>query len=71
MARTHRVLAFTASAGRIPAQQRFTAGAGWKKLSGPFSGFNGTDGRDISAILFVGGPAADKFDFQIDEIKLE
>ena len=68
---TYRVLVFTASGGRIPAQQTFTAGAEWKKLSVPFSGFNGTDGHDISAILFVGGPVAGKFDFQIDGIKLQ
>ena len=68
---TYRVLVFTTSGGRIPAQQTFTAGAEWKKNSIPFSAFNGTDGHDISAILLVGGPAAGKFDFQIDEIKLE
>jgi imidazolonepropionase-like amidohydrolase len=68
---TYRVLFFTASGGRIPAQQTFTAGGEWKKTSIPFSAFNGTDGHDISAILFVGGPAAGKFDFQIDEVKLD
>jgi hypothetical protein len=40
-------------------------------VSVPVSGFNGTDRHDISAILFVGGPAAGKFDLQIDEVKLE
>jgi hypothetical protein len=68
---TYRVLFFTASGGRIPAQQTFTTGNDWKKNSIPFSAFNGTDGHDISAILFVGGPAAGKFDFQIDDVKLE
>jgi imidazolonepropionase-like amidohydrolase len=68
---TYRVLFFTASGGRIPAQQTFVAGSEWKKTSILFSAFNGTDGHDISAILFVGGPAAGKFDFQIDEVKLE
>ena len=68
---TYRVLFFTASGGRIPSQQTFTAGSDWKKYSIPFSAFNGTDGHDISAILFVGGPAPGKFDFQIDEVKLE
>ena len=68
---TYRVLFFTATGGRIPAQQTFAAGPEWKKISLPFSGFNGTDGHDLSAILFVGGPAPGKFDFQIDEIKLE
>jgi hypothetical protein len=68
---TYRVLFFTASGGRIPAQQTFVAGSEWKKTSILFSAFNGTDGHDISAILFVGGPAVGKFDFQIDEVKLE
>ena len=68
---TYRVLVFTASGGRIPAQQTFTAGADWKLTTVPFSAFNGTDGHDISAILFVGGPTAGKFDFQIDNVKLE
>ena len=68
---TYRVLFFTESGGRIPSQQTFTASSDWKKISLPFSAFNGTDGHDISAILFVGGPTAGKFDFQIDEIKLE
>ena len=68
---TYRVLFFTASGGRMPSQQTFTAGSDWKKVSMPFSAFNGTDGHDIAAILFVGGPGAGKFDFQIDQIKLE
>jgi imidazolonepropionase-like amidohydrolase len=68
---TYRVMFFTESGGRMPSQQTFDAGPAWKRVSFPFSAFNGTDGHDISAILFVGGPAAGKFDFQIDEIKLE
>jgi len=68
---TYRVLIFTAAGGRIPAQQTFTAGSDWKKVTIPFTAFNGTDGHDISAILFVGGPTAGKFNFQVDEIKLE
>jgi len=68
---TYRVLVFTASGGRIPAQQTFAARADWKKISVPFSAFNGTDGHDIAAILFVGGPSAGRFDFQIDEVRLE
>ena len=68
---TYRAMIFTASGGRIPAQQTFVAGPEWKKYSFPFSGFNGSDGHDVSAILFVGGPAAGKFDFRIDEVGLE
>jgi complex I intermediate-associated protein 30 (CIA30) len=68
---TYRVLVFTVSGGQIPAQQTFTAGAEWKKTSMPFSAFNGTDGHDVMAILFVGGPAPGKFDFQVDDVSLE
>lgn len=68
---TYRVLLFTTSGGRIPAKQTFVVGSEWKRFSIPFSAFNGTDGHDVGAILFVGGPTAGKFDFEIDEIKLE
>jgi imidazolonepropionase-like amidohydrolase len=68
---TYRVLFFTASGGRIPSQQTFTAGSDWKQTTIPFSAFNGTDGHDLAAILFVGGPAPGKFDFQIDDVKLQ
>jgi imidazolonepropionase-like amidohydrolase len=68
---TYRILIFTASGGRMPSQKTFEAGKEWKKITFPFSDFNGTDGHDIASILFVGGPAAGKFDFQIDEIRLE
>jgi hypothetical protein len=68
---TCRVLVFTVSGGRIPARQTFNAGSEWKKTTILFSAFNGTDGHDINAILFVGGPVAGRFDFQIDEISLE
>jgi imidazolonepropionase-like amidohydrolase len=67
----YRVMMFTESGGRIPAQQTFTAGTEWKQYSFPLSAFNGTDGHDVSAILFVGGPQPGKFDFQIDEIRLQ
>jgi imidazolonepropionase-like amidohydrolase len=67
----YRVLVFTTSGGRIPAQQMFTVESDWKKFEFPFSAFNGTDGHDISAILFVGGPTPGKFEFQIDDISLK
>jgi imidazolonepropionase-like amidohydrolase len=69
--KTYRIMFFTESGGRMPSQQTFAAGPEWKRVSFPFSVFNGTDGHDVAAILFVGGPEAGKFDFQIDEIKLE
>ena len=36
----------------------------------PLSSFNGTDGHDIAAILFVGGPTAGTFDLYLDDIGL-
>lgn len=69
--KTYRAMFFTQSGGRMPAVQTFVAGAEWQKVSLPFSGFNGTDGYDINAILLVGGPTAGKFDFQVDDVKLE
>lgn len=68
---TYRVMIFTQSGGAIPAQQTFAAGKDWKQYTFPFSAFNGTDGHDLSAILFVAGPGAGKFDFQIDDIRLK
>ncbi len=68
--KTYRTMLFTESGGRMPAQQTFTVGPEWKQFTFPLSAFNGTDGRDITAILFAGGPQAGKFDFQIDEIQL-
>src|SRR5262249_26215060 len=69
--KTYRVMVFTASGGRIPSQQTFVAEREWKKYSLPFASFNKTDGHDIAAILFVGGPAAGDFEFWLDDIELE
>ena len=68
--KTYRAMMFTASGGRMPSQQTFTPGPEWKQFSLPLSAFNGTDGHDIQAILFVGGPQPGRFDFQIDDIQL-
>jgi imidazolonepropionase-like amidohydrolase len=69
--KTYRAMMFTQSGGRMPAQQTFVVGPEWKQFSFPLSAFNGTDGHDVAAILFVGGPQAGKFEFQIDEIRLQ
>lgn len=68
--KTYRAMLFTQSGGRIPAQQSFTVGPEWKQFSFPLSSFNGTDGHDVTAILFVGGPQTGEFDFQIDDVQL-
>jgi imidazolonepropionase-like amidohydrolase len=67
---TYRVMIFTESGGRIPAQQTFSAPKAWREYTFDLSAFNGTDGHDLSAILFVAGPAPGKFVFSIDEITL-
>ena len=68
--KTYRVMIFTESGGRIPAQQTFASEKEWKKYSMPLSKFNGTDGHDVAAILFVGGPKAGAFEFWLDDVGL-
>jgi imidazolonepropionase-like amidohydrolase len=69
--KTYRAMLFTQSGGRMPAQQTFVVGPGWKQFTFPLSALNGTDGHDVNAILFVVGPQPGKFEFQIDEIRLQ
>src|SRR4029078_6374199 len=68
--KTYRVMIFTASGGRIPAQQTFVSESEWKEYTLPLSTFNGTDGPRWASIVFVGGPAAGAFEFSVDEIAL-
>jgi hypothetical protein len=68
--KTYRIFYFTAAGGNIPQVTTFEAGADWKHYSIPFSTFGDSDGRDVEAILFSGGPEAGKFKFQIDEVGL-
>ena len=69
--KTYRILFLPRAAGACRRSRPSKRGQRGSKSAVPFSAFNGTDGHDVSAILFVGGPAAGAFDFQIDEIKLE
>jgi hypothetical protein len=69
-AKTYRIMVFTQSGGRVPAVQTFTSTKTWKQHAIPLSSFNGTDGHDVTAILFVGGPAPGTFEFLIDQITL-
>ncbi len=68
--KTYRIMFFTAGGGNIPQFSTFVAGADWKHYSIPFSTFGDSDGHDVEAILFSGGPEAGKFNFQIDEVGL-
>ena len=66
----HRVLCFTAAAGRVPAVVPFTPGAEWSEIRIPLSEFNGSDGHDVEALLFDGGTTPGGFQFEIDEVRL-
>ena len=67
--RTYRVMLFAQSKGMTPLTQTFVAGSEWKQIELPFTAF-GTDGRDIMAIMFLGGPEPGPFTFQIDDIRI-
>jgi imidazolonepropionase-like amidohydrolase len=69
--KTYRVMVFTESGGRIPAQQTFTSEREWKQYTMSLASFNGTDGHDVAAILFVGGPAAGAFELWLDDVGLQ
>jgi len=68
--KTYRLMVFTAASGNIPQMTTFAAGTDWKHYSFPFSTFGDSDGHDVEAILFSGGPDPGKFNFQIDEVGL-
>lgn len=70
-ARTYRVMVFTQAGGYMPSQQTFVAGPDWKEFSFPFSAFSGTDGRDITAVIFAAGTPAGSFQFFIDDVRLD
>jgi len=69
--RTFRAMIFTTSGGRIPAMKNFSVTPEWKEFVFPFSEFNGTDGRDIIAILFASSMDPGTFKFAIDEVRLD
>jgi hypothetical protein len=69
--RGYAVLVFTQSGGYTPAVQTFTTGPEWKEFHFTLASFNGTDGKDITAIMFSAGPPAGDFSFTIDTVSLE
>jgi len=68
--KTYRVMVFAQSKGMMPLMTTFVAGAEWTEVVVPWQTF-GTDGKDIMAVIFSGGPAAGTFAFQVDEIALK
>jgi hypothetical protein len=67
--KTYRVLLFAESKGFSPLAQTFVAGPEWKEITLPISGFGGSDGHDLMAIIFAGGPAGGPFSFRIDDVR--
>ena len=70
-ARTYRVMFFTTGGGRFPAVKDFSVSSEWNEVSMPFSDFGGTDGHDITAILFCASTETGPFQFAIDDVRLE
>jgi imidazolonepropionase-like amidohydrolase len=68
--KTYRVMLFTRSKGMIPLLQTFVAGPEWAEVTMPWKAF-GTDGSDIMAVIFAGGPQPGPFALQVDEVRLK
>jgi imidazolonepropionase-like amidohydrolase len=69
--KTYRMMIFSSSQGQMPLQQTFVAGPEWKEYAFPFASFNGITGKDVMALLWVGGPGGGDFSFRIDGVRLE
>lgn len=68
--KTYRLMLFTQSTGYNPLVQTFVAGPEWKEYTILFSAFH-TEAKDLSAVLFVGGPQPGTFSLQIDDVRIE
>ncbi len=68
--RNYQLMLFAKSKGFIPVTKEFTAGPEWKKVIIPFSAF-ATDGSDLEGLLFSGAPPSGRFNFLIDDVRLE
>jgi beta-glucosidase len=56
--------------GGMPGIQPFVPGPEWKQFSFPLSNF-GTDGHDITGIVFARAQEEGKFEFEIDEVEIK
>lgn len=62
---------FAASKGYVPLVKTFVAGPEWTEQTFPIAGFGGIDGRDLTAVIFAGGPEPGAFRFQIDDVRMD
>jgi hypothetical protein len=67
--KTYRLMIYSQARGYLPGMMDFVAGAEWKQYTFPLSAF-GTDGHDVTAIVFSAGSDPQKFGFQIDGVEL-
>jgi hypothetical protein len=65
---TYQVRVITQSRQAI---QNFVAAPDWKPYTMPLSSFRGTDGGDLTGVLFAAGPTTGKFQFQIDDVRFQ
>jgi imidazolonepropionase-like amidohydrolase len=68
--KTYRVMLFSQSRGFFPATQTFIAAPEWKEYTFTLASFS-LDGKDLTALLFSGGPSPGPFAFQIDDVRIE
>ncbi|MEA2465037.1 MAG: hypothetical protein QOJ98_2784, partial [Acidobacteriota bacterium] len=69
--KTYRVMLFATSTGYTPLVKSFTAGPDWTDQTFPFASFGNLDGRDLTAIIFAGGPDPGEFELRLDDVRLE
>jgi imidazolonepropionase-like amidohydrolase len=65
------VALFTQRTGFRPLVQEFTAGATWQRFHFPFAAFANSDGKDVTAIVFMGGSAPGDISFSLDDVACE
>jgi imidazolonepropionase-like amidohydrolase len=68
--KTYRVMVFTRAGGRMPLMRTFVAGPEWSEVAMSWKDF-GTDGRDVMAVIFAGGPEGGPFALQVDEVSVK
>jgi imidazolonepropionase-like amidohydrolase len=65
----YRVMVFAESKGVMPMTQSFRSTSEWKEYVIPISAFAGIDGKDLMALLFVGGPRPGAFELFVDDVR--
>jgi imidazolonepropionase-like amidohydrolase len=68
-AHAYRLMVFAESLGFMPAQKTFEVTPEWKEFTFPLAAFQGVDAHGIMGIVFCGGPAPGKFEFELDEVR--